>query len=338
MLSDRAAKPVSGLAWKGERGAAQGAATDAAPQPPAPNTNGGLSVPELLPPFRKIEIGDGWSSSGTESNKDKGQAVGEERRSRNRKKDDSKAAKKSGGGESQGHRAGVAAGEPSDGGGPITTRRGVVTGRDVEVLRWVGRHGVVSTEQIAKRFWPAGCAGWTVRRRLRQLAEARLVRERRPGWRLQSKLWLATARGLRLTGVALRPARLIGWRLNHDLALVDLSEQLLSEIAGSVWLTERELMVGGWRTSLKLRRLPDGLLIQPDGRRFAVELEASRKQAERLRRIVSDYMPALRGPNALAGVIWYARPQLSAGVEHLRTAVDSLGLSWAFEVRTWEGG
>src|SRR5947209_299147 len=71
----------------------KGAATDAAPQPPAPNTNLVLSVPELLPPFRKIEIGDGWSSSGTESNKEKGQAVGGERRSRNTRKDDSKDAK-----------------------------------------------------------------------------------------------------------------------------------------------------------------------------------------------------------------------------------------------------
>jgi hypothetical protein len=150
-------------------------------------------------------------------------------------------------------------------------------------------------------------------------------------------VWLATASGLRLAEVALRPARLVGWRLSHDLALVDLSEELLAENAGSAWLTERELMVGGWRTSLKLRRLPDGLLIRADGQRFAVELEASRKDAERLRRIVSSYLPALRGPNALTGVVWYARPQLGAAVEHLRSAVNSQGLSWAFEIRSWEG-
>ena len=132
----------------------------------------------------------------------------------------------------------------------------------------------------------------------------------------------------------MRPGRLVGWRLRHTLALVDLSEALLREMPGSTWLTERELMVGGWRTSLKLRRLPDGLLVQADGRRFAVELEASRKDAERLRRIVNDYLPALAGPNALAGVIWYARPELTTAVEHLRSAVRSQGLDWAFELRT----
>jgi hypothetical protein len=218
---------------------------------------------------------------------------------------------------------------------PITTPRGVVTVRDVEVLRWVGRHGVVSTEQVAGRFWPAGAASRTVRRRLSALSEAGLLRASRPGWRRQSKLWLVTPSGLRLAEVALRPARLVGWRLSHDLALVDLSEALLTECGGS-WLTERELMVGGWRTSLKLRRLPDGLLVRADGRRFAVELEASRKDAERLRRIVNDYLPALAGPNALAGVIWYARPELTTAVEHLRSAVKSQGLDWAFELRSWE--
>jgi protein involved in plasmid replication-relaxation len=211
-----------------------------------------------------------------------------------------------------------------------------VTVRDVEVMRWVGRHGVVSTDQVAGRFWPVGCPKRLVRRRLAILERAGLLKAERPGWRRQSKVWLATASGLRLAEVALRPARLVGWRLSHDLALVDLSEQLPAKEAGGSWLTERELMVGGWRTSLKLRRLPDGLLVQADGRRFAVELEASRKDAERLRRIVNDYLPALAGPNALAGVIWYARPQLSTAVEHLRTAVKSQGLSWAFEVRTWE--
>ena len=57
-------------------GAAQGAATDAAPQPPAPSTDLVLSVPELRPPSREIEEGEGWRSSGPESEEEAGQAVG----------------------------------------------------------------------------------------------------------------------------------------------------------------------------------------------------------------------------------------------------------------------
>jgi hypothetical protein len=147
---------------------------------------------------------------------------------------------------------------------------------------------------------------------------------------------MVTSHGLRLVNVPLRPAVLVNWRLRHSLALVDLSERLLTESPGSSWLTERELRVGGWRTSMGLLRLPDGLLVLADGRRFAVELEASRKEAERIRAIATEYMSGLRGPNALAGVIWYARPELEITVEHLRRAVAELGLAWAFDIRSWE--
>src|SRR5438128_8230100 len=148
---------LESMASRALGGAAQGAATDAAPQPPAPNTKGGLSVPALLPPSRESEVGEGWSSAGAESKEKKGQAVGKERVVKGREKNGGKDAKKRGNGESQGCRAGVTRGEPSAGERPITTWRHVVTVRDVEVLRWAGRHGVVSTEQIAERFWPAGC-------------------------------------------------------------------------------------------------------------------------------------------------------------------------------------
>jgi hypothetical protein len=341
-----------------KEGVAQGVASDATPQPPAPNTNGGLSVPEPLPPIREVEEGEGWSGSGPESDKETGRAIAEERETKSGRKggnNDTKKreevdyiasragvtsgdAKNGRGVGDLGSRAGVQRGESCGVGRPITTQRSVVTVRDLEVLRWVGRHGVVSTDQVATRFWPGVATAWPVRRRLGVLRRAGLLKASRPGLRRQSKVWLATARGLRSAEVALRPARLVGWRLSHDLALVDLSEQLLGAMRGSYWLTERELMVGGWRTSLKLRRLPDGLLVQANGRRYAVELEASRKDAERLRRIVNEYLPALAGPNALTGVIWYARPELGAAVEHLRAAVKALGLRWAFEVRCWEGG
>src|SRR5207253_7322834 len=106
---------LESVAWRPPEGAAQGAATDAAPQPPAPNTKRGLSAPALLPPSRESEIGEGWSSAGAESKEKKGQAVGKETVVKSREKNGGKGAKKRGNGESQGCRAGVTRGEPSDG-------------------------------------------------------------------------------------------------------------------------------------------------------------------------------------------------------------------------------
>ena len=222
----------------------------------------------------------------------------------------------------------------------MTTWSHVVTQRDVELVRWIGRHGVVSTEQVAERFWPRSGRSWATRRRLGRLVGAGLLRGVRPGWRRQSKLWLATTRGLRWASVTLRPARLVSWRLSHDLALVDLSEQLLSEHVGASWLTERELAA---IRPIKVRlesgqhHRPDGLLRLPDGRRYAVELEASRKTAERLQAIVEAYVWACRGKDAITGVLWYARPELGASVEHVRAAVAARGTARDFQIREWRG-
>jgi hypothetical protein len=302
------------------------------PEPPLWNTKEGLSTHALLPPVEVVEEEvRGWSSACVESERKKrGGVPGEGGRVR--------------GETSAKERDGVVRDEPksgSDVGGGLASSpargAGRLTRRDVAVLAWIGRHGVVSVDQVGRRFWQKPEASRATRRRMTVLLEAGLLARWAPLWTRGPALLIATSRGLRVASVPLRQARVVSWRTEHSLALVDLSEELLAEYAGSSWLTERELMVGGWRTSLNLRRLPDGLLVQSDGRRFAVELEASRKEAERLRRIVNDYLPALAGPNALAGVIWYARRELSAGIEHLRSAVNSHGLGWAFEVRTWEG-
>ena len=93
MVPEEADRPELAADVEALEGAAQGAATDAAPQPPAPNTNLVLSVPEPLPPSYKSEEGEGWRGSGPESDKEAGQAVGE-RGSTNRKKDDSEVQRR----------------------------------------------------------------------------------------------------------------------------------------------------------------------------------------------------------------------------------------------------
>jgi predicted transcriptional regulator len=295
------------------------------PQPAFPNTNEGLSVPALLTPSREVLIGDGVRSADPESKREKGKRVEGKKDKKvkrvGRRKDDKEAEKRVG--ENNGK---------CDSGSDVSKR---LTTRDVDLIRWIGRHGVVSMEQVARRFWQKPEPSSPMRRRLAVLQEGGLLERQRAGWQKPDVL-VVTSLGLRLAGVPLRPTDLVVWRLRHSLALVDLSEQLLAELPGSSWLTERELRVGGWRASMKLCRLPDGLLVQADGRRFAVELEASRKEAERIRAIATEYMSGLRGPNALSGVIWYARPELGAAVEHLQRAVADLGLSWAFDVRRWE--
>ena len=77
MLSDQATKQTSRPVGRGPEGAAQGAASDAAPQPPAPNTNLVLSVPELRPPpVERLRKGKGGEVRARRAKRKRGRRLG----------------------------------------------------------------------------------------------------------------------------------------------------------------------------------------------------------------------------------------------------------------------
>jgi DNA-binding MarR family transcriptional regulator len=110
-----------------------------------------------------------------------------------------------------------------------------LTPRDLDVLRFAARHGMVTPEQFARRFFTAPPPAL---RRLRALeAAGLLVRDR--VLVAAPPVVRATPAGTRLAGCDLAPASLDLARIAHNLALVDLSEQLLAAHPGSAWTTER---------------------------------------------------------------------------------------------------
>ncbi len=172
-----------------------------------------------------------------------------------------------------------------------------ITDRDVEVLRWIGRHRVATAEQVRRRFfgaWPSRAYG-----RLSGLVERGLLR--RDFWRdKEPAVYVATDAGLRLAGLRLSPARLDYSRVPHDLLVVDLSERLLSENPGASWVTEREVRSDLTRAALQKGsgrmlpdphrgRIPDGILVLPDGRRAGLEVELSPKPTVSYAAILSKY-------------------------------------------------
>jgi hypothetical protein len=172
-----------------------------------------------------------------------------------------------------------------------------ITDRDVEIIRWIGRHRVATAEQVRRRFfgrWPSRAYG-----RLAGLVERSLLK--RDFWRdKEPAVYLATDAGLRLAGLRLSPARPDYSRIPHDLLVVDISERLLSENPGASWITEREvrsdltraaLQKGSGRMLLDPRRgrIPDGILVLPDGRRVGLEVELSPKPTVSYATILSKY-------------------------------------------------
>ena len=194
-----------------------------------------------------------------------------------------------------------------------------VTARDRAIVRWIGRHRMVTARQVANRFGVgrSQCyARLTGLVRIGLLAHERLLHGQ-PG------VYLATRSGLDLAGSSLPPASIDLRMYEHDLELADLVSELERD-AGSagVVLTERELraldtpagqsptsyrptyaVLLGHGTQLRLTpsgaprvHFPDAVVVGADARPVAIELERTAKGRARLRGILRAYVAARHVP------------------------------------------
>jgi len=204
-----------------------------------------------------------------------------------------------------------------------------LTPRDLDLLRFTVRHGMVTPEQLARRFFTSTppalrrlcaleAAGWLVRDRV-LVAAPPVVR--------------ATRAGTRLAGCDLAPASLDLARIAHNLALVDLSEELLAAHAASAWTTERELRRDRMRAARaggrwdRQRRVPDGLLRLAGGTRVAVELDLTPKRSARL-----DLLAGASAVDRDIDTVWWYLPS-EVAVSRMRALVANRGLEHLIDPR-----
>jgi hypothetical protein len=151
-----------------------------------------------------------------------------------------------------------------------------LTERDVEILRWIARHGAVTTELVGRRFFwrpERNTYGkWAAYTRLTALMRMRLIiRTKSYGYPLP--VLRVTREGARLADTGIRPAPLVNSELHHSIALVWLTEYLLGENEGAQLVTERELRAQRYRErregdrQLEHGRTPDALLLLPNDER-----------------------------------------------------------------------
>lgn len=114
-------------------------------------------------------------------------------------------------------------------------QRAAVTERDIEIVRWLGRHRLATAEQVAKRFGMHRSKSY---QRLKVAVDAGLVRHEL-GVR-SCRLYLATRAGLSLAGLDLPVATVSAASCAHDLALVDIAI-LLEMQPNRRLISEREL-------------------------------------------------------------------------------------------------
>ncbi len=208
---------------------------------------------------------------------------------------------------------------------PRTSER--ISKRDIEVLGFIARHGVVSRSAIGVWAKTAQTATFIRERRLREagLIEVRGLIVEEP------KLIAATAAGLRLAGHEhLGCARFSLNTARHDAASAMLAARL--ERQGLVVLSEREIAVReqGQSTRPLSAPLPDGRfhrcdLIAFDGEDaapIAIEVELTRKKAERLDQLLRAWRRAV-GRGRFRRVVYFCPeamyPVVVRAVERTRT-------------------
>jgi len=211
----------------------------------------------------------------------------------------------------------------------------VVTARDRAILQWIGRHGIVTRQQVTQRFFGESrdSGRWAAYRRIHKLIQMGLLQEDHTFYR-QPMVLRVTNTGARFVHLDVRAARLVLAEVPHALAVVDLLDQLLADLPeDTVLVTEREIRAER-RRDLRLDpnkagqgRMPDAEL-QVRGRRIAVELDLSAKRSRVYEELLSSYLQ-----QEYDEVLWYVLPGV---VTRLRGIVMRNQADDFVHVRPWE--
>ncbi len=209
---------------------------------------------------------------------------------------------------------------PGDGG--AGRGRAVLTPKRERVLRLLAAFGYATVDQVAREQGSHSTAASIM---LASLEKAGLVQRHRTH-HLHKDVYSPTELGIAASGLGLPMVPRVPAQRRHALALVDLAHHLVAE-SGGEWQTQREIADRwGRRPELIGVPVPDGLLMLPDGRRAAVELELSSQP----RHAVLDFIAAQKA-TATCDEIWYV-----VSPEWERRYAARLAGMPAVVVRSWE--
>jgi hypothetical protein len=224
------------------------------------------------------------------------------------------------------------------------TRSDRISPRDLEVLGFIARYGVVPRSAVSA--WAETARTVTIVRESR-LRRAGLIRVER-GFGRVGPLAVATRAGLRACGLAeLSPPRLSAAALSHDTVVASVGALL--ERDGVRLLSEREICAreraaGEAVLSAPLSRgrshRADLVELDTDGSpRLAIEVELSTKGAERLDQLLRAWRDAVLA-GRLGGVRYLCSPRT---LDPLARAIERTATERVVEVRAlsslqgWDG-
>lgn len=215
-----------------------------------------------------------------------------------------------------------------------------ITERDIAMLVWIARHGLVTMDQIIRKWFPTPHGRSAAYQRVQKLCAAAppILQRDRTHYRHPSIIRITT-QGATIADVGLGPAKIILAEVPHALAIVDLAEELSAQYPEATLLTERERRAQRYREKKAGQRkgtgrIPDAVFLFPatgttKERTVAVELDRTARSRADAETVVRAYVS-----ERYTEVWWYVRAHR---VEAVREIVKRLRTDDFIEVRPWQG-
>lgn len=160
-----------------------------------------------------------------------------------------------------------------------------ITKRWLEVLCFINTFGFCEILQIEKRF---SLSKWASYKMMKKLTRGGLVEHTRIFHGKHGVYWLSK-KGASYTDLPALDNLTVG-NYEHQLTIIEIFLKLKDRYPDTNWISERYLINDKFNTGLGQRgHIADGMLLFPDGKQIAIEIELTLKGKRRLERIFTAY-------------------------------------------------
>lgn len=162
-----------------------------------------------------------------------------------------------------------------------------ITKRDIEILRFINEFGFCEILQIEQKFGLKKPRCYQI---MQRLTKANLVIHERV-FHGQNGVFYLTRQGAEWTD--LPPIKNIPKdNYIHQLAIIDVHFKLMGQFPDATWLSERRIKrdKATYSVGRKIDHVADGVLMFPDDKQIAIEVELTMKAKKRLEDIILGYV------------------------------------------------
>ncbi len=186
-----------------------------------------------------------------------------------------------------------------------------ITEREKEILQFINAFGFCEIVHIIKQFSMKQSRCYQV---MEKLKRGGLVKHERVFYGRHGIYWV-THKGASYT--ELPPLTTIPLaHYGHQLTIINLYMKLQNLYPEIRWISERQLIQEKFFDGVGKRgHVADGILVYPDGKKIAIEVELTLKGKNRLQKILKGYVRQ----QELSEIWYYCAPELIAAIRELTT-------------------